>query len=103
MKKINKFSILAIILTAFYVLIGKFIMSDMYIKIPNILFWVTDILYLGCMVASVTVGAIGIIKVYKEKQKIKWSLLLLTTFNACVFIVNLAITFSLKNFFFFKL
>lgn len=92
MKKINKFLIITIVLTIFYILIGKFIMSDMFTRLPNILFWTTDILYLGCIGASAVVGMVGIRKTYNVEHKIKWVLLLFTIFNTCVFIINLAIT-----------
>ena len=90
MENKNKFSILAVTFTVFYLLIGQFMMSDTYSTIPNILFWTTDIIYLGCMGVSAIVGVIGIRKIYKVEQKIKWSLFLLTLFNTCVVIVNLA-------------
>ena len=87
-KNINKFSKLAILFTVFYILVGQFIMSDIYSSIPNFLFWVVYSIYLGCMVASVIIGIIAVIQANKAKESGKWVLLLLTLFNIFVLVLN---------------
>lgn len=91
MKKLDRFSILAIVLTVLYILAGRFIMSDIYLIVYDYLFGAIFYLYIGCMGASVIVGMIGIIKTYKAQKVIKWGLLLLTMFNFIVLILNLKV------------
>lgn len=88
LKNINKFSKLAVVFTISYWLVGRFIMSDMYSSVPDYLFRIIHYLYLGCMVTSIIVGIIGVIKADKAEEKGKWIILLLTLFNAFVLVLN---------------
>jgi len=54
------------------------------IFISNLLFNLIYTIYYGCIVLSIIVGVIGIVKNYRTEKKIKWGILLLTLFNVLV-------------------
>ncbi|MFA6585562.1 MAG: hypothetical protein WCS86_00145 [Candidatus Paceibacterota bacterium] len=111
LKKINKFSILAVIFTIFYLLVGEYSVSHLLgiyipdewvpkfiykhlsvsqiLSVPDFLDWVPFyIFYVMPIFISAIFGIIAIFKIDEEREIEKWIMILLVFINILMFVSN---------------